>query len=66
MAVDIRIETTEDLRQRLKLAATVEGLTYEEMLEELLDFRDDNEEMWERRHDDTGPRRASGAGQGQS
>jgi hypothetical protein len=62
--VDIRIDTTEELRTRARKACIEDGLTYEEMVEQFLDWRADHTEEWERFLDDdksTG-RRAAGSG----
>lgn len=61
--VDIRIETTEELRTKFKAACAFENMTYEELLEELLDFRVEYDDEWESRHEESSTRRSSGAGE---
>jgi len=61
---DIRIETTEELRTRARVACEEDGLTYEGMVEQFLDWRENHTEEWKRFLDDdksTG-RRAAGSG----
>lgn len=57
---DIRIYTTEAFRARVKAACANEDMTYEELLRELLDFREEHEEAWEGRNEDGSVRRRTG------
>jgi broad specificity phosphatase PhoE len=60
---DIRIETTEELRSRTRIACEKDGLTYEEMVEQFLDWRDEHREEWTRflEHGGSSGRRGAGS-----
>jgi len=47
---DIRIRCSTEFRKRVKTVKAEEGLTYAELLDELLDLREENMGAWENRH----------------
>jgi hypothetical protein len=57
----IRFYTSEANRRRIKTAADEEGYTYEELVLELLEFRDEYRDQWDARDNNTA-RRPSGSG----
>lgn len=59
---DIRIETTEAFRKRVRTICIEEDMTYEELLRALVDFREEHKDLWEAFNRDDGIRRPSGGG----